>query len=54
MKLLRDPCASSPFNNPARESHRPQSPCLWAPNSDAIEMLRERKDVGRALDYEDE
>jgi hypothetical protein len=27
---------------------------LWAPMSDAVEMLRERKDVGRALSYEDE
>jgi hypothetical protein len=24
---------------------------LWSPISDAVEMLRERKDVGRALDY---
>jgi len=27
---------------------------LWAPMADAIEMLRERKDVGRAVSYEDE
>ena len=27
---------------------------LWAPMSDAVEMLRERKDVGRALSYGDE
>jgi integrase len=27
---------------------------LWGPISDAVEMLRERKDVGRALSYKDE
>jgi integrase len=27
---------------------------LWSPISDDVEMLRERKDIGRALDYEDE
>jgi hypothetical protein len=27
---------------------------LWAPMADAVEMLRERKDVGRALSYGDE
>jgi integrase len=27
---------------------------LWGPISDAVEMLRERKDAGRALSYEDE
>jgi integrase len=27
---------------------------LWGPISDAVEMLHERKDVGRALSYEDE
>ncbi len=27
---------------------------LWAPMSDAVEMLRERKEVGRALSYGDE
>jgi len=37
-----------------RPSHRLNAHRLWGPISDAIEMLRERKDVGRALDYEDE
>lgn len=27
---------------------------LWGPIADAVEMLRERKDVGRAVSYEDE